>query len=221
MTLSSLLAVACIALPLEAQTPTAGSSATKGSCSPAVSGNNNTFTINCQGITKEQSTHFLALLNKIASNSLDSKVVMEMLDELISNTRQLKSGVEEIRKRQDGRRISPAQEAQLLKVLSAITPKLGVTIYITNETPESTQFAEDIQSSFVKAGWKVAMFPHTQIGLVLPKGQGLLIRSSDSRTAIQIRRLFDSIGIAFDGYIDPNMSADSLGIRVWPSPKSK
>jgi hypothetical protein len=54
-----------IATPCRSQTTTTGHAETAGPCSPAVSGNNNQFNINCQGITKEQGAKILKILNEI------------------------------------------------------------------------------------------------------------------------------------------------------------
>lgn len=61
----SLIATLLITMPCWSQTTTTGRAETTGPCSPAVTGNNNTFTINCQGITKEQGAEILKTLNKI------------------------------------------------------------------------------------------------------------------------------------------------------------
>ena len=67
-----------IAIPCRSQTT--GKADSTGPCSPAVSGNNNQFTINCQ-ISKEQGQKMLDILNKILMNQLDPKTVTDKLDE--------------------------------------------------------------------------------------------------------------------------------------------
>jgi len=52
-----------------------GSAKTKSECSPANTGNNNTFIINC-GIGREQGQALLKILNKILANQLDPEQVM-------------------------------------------------------------------------------------------------------------------------------------------------
>jgi hypothetical protein len=59
-----------------------GNAETKGTCSPAVSGNKNTFTIEC-GIGEKQGTQILKVVNKLLANqqvSLDA--VVTKIDEL-------------------------------------------------------------------------------------------------------------------------------------------
>ena len=74
------------ALPCLSQKPdSTGDAATTGPCSPAVSGSNNQFSINCQGISKEQGAKMLGILNKILQNRLDTKTVMAKLDEILKS----------------------------------------------------------------------------------------------------------------------------------------
>jgi hypothetical protein len=71
-----------IAIPsLGAQTET-GKAETAGPCSSAVTGSNHQFSISCQGVSEEQGSQWLAILNKIAKKQLDPKVVMQKLDEM-------------------------------------------------------------------------------------------------------------------------------------------
>jgi hypothetical protein len=78
-----LLLLLAATLPCLAQTPQTGRAITTGSCSPAVTGNNNQFRITCQGITKEQGAKMVNILNTILANQLDPKVVMSKLDEIL------------------------------------------------------------------------------------------------------------------------------------------
>jgi hypothetical protein len=77
-----LLLALLIAMPCWSQTTATGQAETSGPCSPAVSGSNNQFTINCQGITKEQGSEFLKILNKISRDQLDPKAVMNKLNDI-------------------------------------------------------------------------------------------------------------------------------------------
>jgi hypothetical protein len=76
-----LILVMLIAMPCCSQTTTTGQAETTGACSPANTGNNNTFTINC-GIGKEQGAALLKIVNKVLANQLDTNAVMDKLDEL-------------------------------------------------------------------------------------------------------------------------------------------
>lgn len=63
---------------------TTGPATTKGACSPANTGDANTFFIQC-GIGKEQGTELLTIVNKILANQLNPVEVMAKLDEILRN----------------------------------------------------------------------------------------------------------------------------------------
>src|SRR5580700_2050940 len=66
------------------QTKTTGTAETKGACSPANTGDNNKFTINCYGISQKQADDFLTVLNKISKDQIDGNTVMTMLSTIQS-----------------------------------------------------------------------------------------------------------------------------------------
>lgn len=71
-----------LGMPCRCQTT--GTANTKGPCSPAVTGNDNTFTISCPGISASQGREMLGILNKILANQLDPNLVMTKLNEILS-----------------------------------------------------------------------------------------------------------------------------------------
>jgi hypothetical protein len=83
MKYSVIVLMLIVAVSCFAQTTQTGEAKTTGSCSPAVTGNNNQFSINCQGISKEQGQKMLVILNKILDNQLDPAAVMSKLDEIL------------------------------------------------------------------------------------------------------------------------------------------
>ena len=60
-----------------------GKAETRGSCSPANTGNVGQITINCSGMSKEQAQKMVEILNKILANQLDPTQVMSKLDEIL------------------------------------------------------------------------------------------------------------------------------------------
>jgi hypothetical protein len=64
---------------------TTGNAKTTGACSPAISGNNNQVSINCQGISKEQAEKMTSILNKILANQIDPAIVIAKLDEILKS----------------------------------------------------------------------------------------------------------------------------------------
>lgn len=81
MKLALLSVLVMIAFPCRAQTTT-GKAETTGACSPAVSGNNNQVTINCQDVSKDQAARITSILNRILAKQIDPDAVMIKLDEL-------------------------------------------------------------------------------------------------------------------------------------------
>jgi hypothetical protein len=76
-----LILLILFAAPCWSQTTT-GPADTKGPCSPAVTGSQNTFTISC-GIDKQQGRKMVNILNTILANQLDPQAVMSKLDEIL------------------------------------------------------------------------------------------------------------------------------------------
>lgn len=58
------------------------SAITSAPCSPIAPDNIGTITINCSGISKEQGTKMLVILNKILANKIDSDAVIAKLNEI-------------------------------------------------------------------------------------------------------------------------------------------
>jgi hypothetical protein len=64
-----------------AQSQSSGAAATNGACSPANTGNSNTFTMTC-GIGKEQGEKMLRIMNQIFEKQLDLELVMVKMQEM-------------------------------------------------------------------------------------------------------------------------------------------
>ncbi len=127
-----------VAIPCRAQTPQAGEAKTKGPCSPAVTGNNNQFRINCQGLTKEQGKKMLDILNTILTNQLDPKEVMGKLDEILEAV--------------TPQRVSAADMAKITEYLSAVTAKTRIQITVAQNS-NAIPYANDVYKAFKESGW--------------------------------------------------------------------
>jgi len=123
---------------------TTGTAETKGSCSPANTGSNNTFTITC-GIGKEQGAELLRIVNRILANQTDLKQFNDKLEQILT-------GINDIRQSSAGRRLSDEQKSMLI---SAMKPFRGadIAIWAHWEDPESYHFAEDFVAVFRAAGF--------------------------------------------------------------------
>lgn len=192
---------------------------TSGVCNPAtVAGGN--VTITCQGLDPALIKQLHVVLNKIAANQLDPTAVIMRLDELRAETHDIKVGVEEIRNKQEGRRLSQNQKEFLISRLKSVPTKSRIKMMVTNNTPESMRFAEDFQGVFEAARWGVEMFPNMVVGSVLPKGQSLIVKSADNQVAGYIQNLFRSIGVTLVGNLGTDVESDLIVIAVWPSPEN-
>jgi hypothetical protein len=81
---SFLVVVLWLTVASGAQTQTTSKATSSGPCSPAVSGNQNTFHIECK-IDSAQGAQMIEILNKILSNQMDTPKVLEKLDEILKN----------------------------------------------------------------------------------------------------------------------------------------
>jgi hypothetical protein len=126
-----------------------GSAATAGLCSPANTGNNNTFTINC-GIGKAQGDALLKIVNKILSNQTDLKQFDDKLDEILKS-------VNEIRRFSGPRHLSDQQKTALLSAMSVFKGE-RVTISAAMGDTEAYHFAQDFVAVFRSAGFELVAF---------------------------------------------------------------
>ena len=127
-----------------------GKAKTTGTCSPANTGNNNTFNITCQGIPDKLGAQLIDLLNRFAKNQSDAEAMMAKLDGCLT-------GVREVRERQAGRRLSDQQKALLL---SALRPFKGakVTVSAADGDPEAYGYASDFVAVFRAAEFELVVF---------------------------------------------------------------
>lgn len=82
-----LAAILLPAFPVIAQTTsttptTTGPAQTRGTCSPANTGNRNTFTIKC-GIGEQQGKEMIVILNKILASQTDTAFIANKLDQIL------------------------------------------------------------------------------------------------------------------------------------------
>jgi hypothetical protein len=154
-----------IAVPCWSQTTTTGKATTSGSCSPANTGSNNTFTIKC-GIGQKQGQQMLDILNKILANKLDSEQVMAKLDEIqkAMNSRPNVSAPNGIAIGggtvsnptvnnfvPPARRLSEEQREILVSCLKTTPGKFTVAAIANNG--EAYRYAQDWSEVLSSAGW--------------------------------------------------------------------
>lgn len=115
-----------------------GPAATKGTCSPANTGNNNVFNITCQGISEKLGVQLVNLLNQISKNQIDADAIMKKLDGCLSATAD--------------RHLTQEQKASLI---ASLVPFRGHKISIVSVLgdKEGKAFAADFVEVFRKAEW--------------------------------------------------------------------
>jgi hypothetical protein len=116
-----------------------GPATTKGACSPANTGNDNTFVIHC-GIDKEQGAELIAIMNKILASQLNPVEVMAKLDEILRNMHA-------------PRRLSNLQKSELAECLRKKPGRFSIGSIANNS--EAYRYAQDWREVFISAGWEI------------------------------------------------------------------
>ncbi|MGA3295744.1 MAG: hypothetical protein ABSE45_17400 [Candidatus Acidiferrales bacterium] len=170
-----LLLLVCFLLPFSTMAQsqsTTGPATTKGACSPANTGNDNTFVINC-GIDKGQGAELIAIMNKILANQLNPVEVMAKLDEILRNMH-------------PPRRLSDSQKSELAECLGKKPGRFSIMAIANNS--EAYRYAQDWREVFISAGWEIehrdipiqifmiggGMWSGMQMSVVLPAKTGHL-----------------------------------------------
>jgi hypothetical protein len=144
-----------IATPCWAQATATGKADSAGPCSPAVSGNNNTFTINC-GISHKQGQQMLNILNKVLANQIDPEAVMAKLDEIQNDIRHIQS-------RQGWPELT-ADQAKILTGKLGMFPKQKVSIVVTNQDNNKWLVAGQLRDAFQSAKWDATLGTNMWMG---------------------------------------------------------
>ena len=125
--------------PAMARSQSTGPATTKGACSPANTGNDNTFVINC-GIDNVQGAELIAIMNKILANQLNPSDVMAKLDEILRSVH-------------PPRRLSDSQKSELAMCLKKKPGRFSIGSIQGNS--EAFRYAQDWREVFISAGWQV------------------------------------------------------------------
>lgn len=129
------------------QPTTTGKADTKGPCSPAVTGNNNQFTITCEGIQDEKlRSQLLDLLNRLAKNRADAEAMMTKLDGCLQ-------GVKEVREQQLPWHLTDNQKTELKRLLGGIKAK--VEVHVIPSDRNASLLGIDLITVLNDSGWEV------------------------------------------------------------------
>jgi hypothetical protein len=186
-----------------------GAATTRGTCSPATTGNNNTFTFNC-GIGKEQGEAMLSIVNRILVHQIDPSAVMAKLDEI-------QRGVDELRERAAHRIIRDNDAAALSKFLSEF-PKQAVTMTFLASNEEARQLAVKLRSIVLAAGWDCKV-PNPSMVFATGPLPGIQINAQkDNKAAVALLNALHQIGLSIEGVARPQLEQNVIAIHVHSKP---
>lgn len=146
-----------------------GKAQTSGSCSPAVTGNSNQFTITCQGIDAKLRTQLVDLINRIAQNQSEAEAMMKKLDSCVAGV--------------TPRKLSP-EEAGILDAFLSSAPPGTVLINASVNAGDARQYANQIAGLLTKHGWSVkignTMFVNFTPGQDTPRGMWTAVKDGNN-----------------------------------------
>jgi hypothetical protein len=170
---------------------------TKGACSPANTGNNNTFNITCQGIPEKLGAQLIDLLNRIAKNQADAETVLSKLDGCIQ-------GVKEVREQQARWRMTAEQTVRLRELLSG--HHASVEIHVLPSDSNSSVFGTDLLTALKPYTTVPDASVFTSDFNINPQLEGLalLVSHSDFPEAVYLQQsLRAAINLNVQGLVDP------------------
>jgi|ERR1022692_1478986 hypothetical protein len=139
---------------------------TRGACSPANTGSNNTFNITCQGISKQQQKELLDIINKLTTDQLPAKDVLAALDDIKRRLDSLNQfpiiqhsegpnspNTVNINQHPPARHIPPDKLDEITKILAGHPAKIRISAIQDN--PEAYEFAEDWFGVLKAARWEI------------------------------------------------------------------
>jgi hypothetical protein len=132
----------CVLITFPALLFSQQTSKTSGPCSPIAPNNTGIFMIQCRGISDKLGHQLIKILNRIEEKQLDPDAVIAKINELLSDTKNIKQGVAEIRRKMENEGLLiPSDEP--VPVLDASVPKDALVVNF------GSNFAFSKQSSFV------------------------------------------------------------------------
>jgi hypothetical protein len=181
-----LLALMTVSASLWAQ-QSSGSATTKGSCSPATTGNSNTFNFTCSGLTAAQQKllkSIPALLNKLLDSQADNTAeILFRLDACVA-------GVNEVKQKQADWHLDDEQKRKIRNRLAGIKAKAAFDVL---PDPNASFMAVDLADAL--SGWDLRpgglgfRLNPTLVGIVI------FVVDADFPPAIALQAALAEIGI--------------------------
>ena len=133
------------ALPCWSQTAQTARAETSGFCSPAVSGNNNQFTITCQNIPDKLRIQLVDLLNRVAKNQADADAMLGKLDGCLES-------IKEVREQQLPWNLTSDQKVELKGLLRGSKAKFKVDAILQDRN--ASLMGTDLFLVLKDSGWE-------------------------------------------------------------------
>lgn len=207
----ALVLLISMSAPVWCQTAATGTASTSGSCSPANTGNGNTFTIKC-GIGQEQGQKMLAILNKILANQLNPDTVMAKLDDILG-------AIHHIQIRQGWPELTQDQLKHLTTTLSAF-PGQTVNIAMANQDTNKTFLARQLRTSIERANWKLTIGAQAILMSEPPTGIYIAVKDNTPAAVAFVNSFADIFGrAAVTVEIKPKLDTD-ISVVIYDSPIS-
>ncbi len=215
-----ILALITVSASLWAQ-QSSGPAATKGSCSPANTGNSNTFNFTCSGLTAAQQKlleSVPALLNKLLNSQTDNTT------EILSRLDACVAGVNQVKEQQTAWRLPVAQQEKLEGLLSG--HHADASVHVIPQDRNASLFGSDILAALKDYSTAPEQSRFVSDFTLNPQIEGIVVvvshRDFPEATFLQ-QVLHDALGIDIQGYIDTKgtlVKNDSIIIAVGAKPSS-
>lgn len=195
--------------PSYGQTTSTGTATTVGPCSPAVSGNNDSFTITCGGIDKSQGQKMLAILNKILANQVNPEEVNRKLDEIL---KALAASAD--------RTLTVPQAKAIADAAKDIPPDIKIVVEHPTDY-ESSEYAKTIRDTIVGVHPAELSTALSYGGQPPPVGLFVFAHTNDARVLPYANQFYAAIknaGIPCGAYQVDFVTAGTLMIRVGVKP---
>jgi hypothetical protein len=209
-----------VSVTLYAQQST-GPAATKGTCSPATTGNQNTFNFTCSGLTPAQQKlleSIPALLNKLLDSQTDNTA------EILSRLDACVAGVNQVKEQQTPWRLPDDQQTTLRGLLSG--HHADVSVHVIPQDRNASLFGADLLLALREYSTAPEEQKFNSDFRLSPQIEGIVVMVSHQdfpEARFLQQALHTATGINIQGYVDTAgtfAKGDSIVIAVGAKPSA-
>ncbi len=200
-----------------------------GACDQTINDNRGVITITCSGIDKslmEQLKKTGDLLDRVARRQTDPAILAGFkdlnvkMDEVLSDTRELKSTVNAIRDRDAKWVLSEDQHQKLIALLKASGKIFTLRAWHSPTDLRSKDFFEGLSDAITKGGWNLTPPPNR---FLTQDAAGVFIGVKDNTKpppegALLLFQALTAVGISPSGMSDPALAEDAFELYVGQKP---